>query len=68
MQDGQVVSDIFMGPTRVDFAAGFIERNQCDANKASWRPPFISKQAVELRDPALHPVVTTRTQKPVDRN
>jgi hypothetical protein len=50
------------------FAGGFIERNQCDANKASWRPPFISKQAVELRDPALHPVVTTRTQKPVDRN
>jgi len=43
-----VVSDIFMGPTRVDFAGGFIERNQYDANKASWRPPFISKQAVEL--------------------
>jgi hypothetical protein len=30
------------------FAGGFIERNQYDANKASWRPPFISKQAVEL--------------------
>jgi hypothetical protein len=43
-----IVADIFMGPTRVDFAGGFIERNQYDANKASWRPPFISKQAVEL--------------------